>query len=449
MHRRHVVQGLLASGFAAGCERVVSALSDGGVEASPLDAGHAHDAGADAGLDAGTEVPDAGLRQIPQAPGTFVFEPSANATDVVPAADRYLVATGALPSMSLEVSPDLPPGRTLTRSANGDVVIESAPDAPPANLHRRWIIEVLEGEAATAKILRTGELFGPGQSGRNKNVQHAMERMRDGDVLEVSPGAIWVPGNGDGSQYLEGGCLHVWKSCTIRNVPGRGRFRLAPRSVDFVSNASGIVIREPNQTYSDEGDTQRSNPRKTIVIEGFDFDNWGVTDSDFGIRMRANSPRMAGSFDELHASITLRNFKLGKRPYFTSASGLSGIAEVLIIEDGHVYDCGGANPGQDHGAYVSARTMTIRGVRFSRSRANSADGSAEMDGHMLKVSAVNALIEGCVFDADPTKGDDSHHIQMKAGGNFVIRGCLFIDSLNNRAQGRAPLLMCKELSATG
>jgi len=381
-------------------------------------------------------------------PGTFTYQLAAGETQAFAAGSTIKIAGGAV-GMFAEVSPDLPPGRSLAVAGNGDVTVTAAPDAPPANLHRPWVIEVMNTEQATARILRTGELFGAGQAGGNKNIQFAMTRMQDGDILEISPGAIWIPGNGDGSFYLEGGCLHVWKSCTIRNMPGRGRWRLAPRSTSYVNNYSGIVIREPNQTYSDVGDNTRSNPRKTIVIEGFDFDNWGITDADSAVRMRENGPKVTGTYNGYTASVTLRNFKIGKKPYFTSASGFSGIVETLIIEDGHLYDCAGANSGQDHNAYISARTLQMRGVRFTRSRANNADGSSAMDGHMLKVSAVNATIEGCVFEADPVKGDNTHHIQMKAGGNFVIRGCLFIDSLNCNAQGRGPINMCKELSADG
>jgi hypothetical protein len=47
---------------------------------------------------------------------------------------------------------------------------------------------------------------------------------------------------------------------------------------------------------------------------------------------------------------------------------------------------------------------------------------------------------------DGRTGDMTHHLQAKAGGNFVIRGCLFIDGVNNQSQGRAPINMCKELN---
>jgi len=82
--------------------------------------------------------------------------------------------------------------------------------------------------------------------------------------------------------------LHVYKSVRITNIPGRGRWRLAPRNLAYVDGMSGMVIREPSQCYSDVGDTSTSNPRKTIVIEGFDFSNWGRNGDDLGVRLRSN-----------------------------------------------------------------------------------------------------------------------------------------------------------------
>jgi hypothetical protein len=345
-------------------------------------------------------------------------------------------------------SPDLLPGQRLSL-AGGTLSLVNDATVPAADRRRATVIEVMDSEQATAKILRTGELFGAGQPGAYAHIQFAMDRMQDGDILEISPGAIWV-GNGDGSQYLEAAMFHVWKSCTIRNMPGRGRWRLAPSTVAYADGWGGIVIREPNQSYSDVDNHSTANPRKVIVIEGFEASNWGRNGDDNGVKMRTMGSD-GRTFNHMHASVTFRNFKVGKAPYIPSASGISGAAETMTLEDGWIYDTGGginANPGNDHNAYVSARTLTLRGVRMSRTRGASADGSVTMDGHMLKASAVNALIEGCAFDATP-QGDMTHLIQAKAGGNFVIRSTLFGDSINNQSQGRGMINMCRELAGDG
>jgi hypothetical protein len=153
-----------------------------------------------------------------------------------------------------------------------------------------------------------------------------MTRMQDGDTLEISPGAIFIPGNNDGSTYLEGGCFHIWKSCTVRNMTGRGRWRLGPKSSTSLPGYTGIVIREPNQTYAGVDDTQFGvNARKTIVIEGFDADNWGTNADDKGVHIRADRGERnpAISVNDWHAFVTLRNFKLGK-PTLTAGSGIAG-----------------------------------------------------------------------------------------------------------------------------
>jgi hypothetical protein len=155
------------------------------------------------------------------------------------------------------------PGETLslagsTLSLVNDSTVPLVGGSQPGSVldtisDRDHYIEVMDADQATARILRTGELFGAGQSGSNRNIQYAMTRMQDGDTLEISPGAIFIPGNVDGSQYLEAGCFHIWKSCTVRNMTGRGRWRLGPKSSTSLPGYTGIVIREPNQTFPGVG----------------------------------------------------------------------------------------------------------------------------------------------------------------------------------------------------
>ncbi len=373
-----------------------------------------------------TTTTDAGV-------SSFAWRISPDQTLVVPAGETTTIATGAV-GMTAEVSPDLPPGRSLIMSAMGDVTIVAAADAPSVDIRRPWAISVTDSELATAQNMRTGQVYGYTQSGARRNIQYAISEAADGDTIQISPGAIYSPGVGDGSTYLEGACLHVWKSLTITNIPGEARWRLAPRGIAYVAGMSGIVIREPNQSYSNSGDTDTSNPRKTIVIQGFDFNNWGINGDDLGVKIRNNGG--ASSWNSYHASVTLRNFKLGKLPFYSSASGIAGAAENLVIEDGHVYDTGGgvgSAAGNDHNFYISGRNLTMRGVRGSRSRSaeypfNQAN---TIDGHILKLTFNNMLIEGCAFDCGP-EGDNSITIQSKGGGNLVVRSCLLISGVHSQ-----------------
>jgi hypothetical protein len=317
------------------------------------------------------------------------------------------------------------------------VKIVAAADAPVVDLGRAWIIEVMDSPIATVFNRTLNRTY-------TRQWNQCMLDAQHGDVIEISPGAV----HGSLSEmnnYFNGldSCLLAVSKCvTIRNIPGRGRWTPYVGDEELLNgNRSGIVVFSP----------QEVGGRAPVVIEGFAFDNWGQRGDSNGVKVRQNYQRN-NTWADYHASFTLRNFKIGKRPYFRSASGISGAAEVMTIENGHVYDTGGginAGDGQGHNFYISARTLTIRGVRAQRSRGNNADGSDDMDGHIMKLSAVNALIEGCVLDADPQWGDNSLHIQAKAGGNFVIRSNLFIDSLRNQNQGRGPIHMCKELGANG
>ena len=345
-------------------------------------------------------------------------------------------ATGVPSGAWCYTSPDLQPGETLEVSGStlqivGDSTVPTVDDAADV------VIEVIEtaDRHATAQNMRTGLMYGRGASGGNVRIQAAIAAAQDGDTIQISPGYIYVD-SGDGSGYLEGSMLAVYKSLTLTNIPGRGRWQLAAPSVPYVDGRSGIVIWEPDQCYSDSGDTLRANPRKTIVIEGFDFSNWGRNSDDQGVKIRRNgSPTDWTAF---HESVTFRNFKVGKLPYHPSASGFNGSAEDLIFENGHVYDCGGGISGiagNDHNFYVSARNLTMRGVRSSRSRANSADGSVDMDGHLAKLTFCQADIQGCVFWCGDD-GDSSYGVQCKGGGNLVFRGNLVRGGRNtNTATG--------------
>ncbi len=325
-----------------------------------------------------------------------------------------------------------PSPRLRRRSVLGATLAPLLGPRPVAAAGREPSIRLVEGELATARNPRTGQTYGPAQGGARRNIQQAIVDASDGDTIEISPGAIWAPGNNDGAVYLEAGMLHVWKSLKITNVPGKGRWRLAPPSVSAPDGYSGLVIREPNQTFSNPGDTDRGQPRKTVVVEGFEFDNWGRRGSDFGVRIRTIGG--ARQWEQYHAAVTLRNFVIGKRGFDGSASGIGGTAENLLIEDGHVFDTGagiGAGDGQDHNFYIGARRLVMRGVRGSRTRGMA---NAPMDGHIAKIAAVHAQIEGCVFDCGPM-GDSSYNLQCRAGGNLTLRGCLLIGGARTQNRG--------------
>lgn len=347
-------------------------------------------------------------------------------------------------------SPDLLADESLVISA-GQVQIVGGPGVPTVDPSSSdpviaaiatadRTIELLDSPSqhAVAQNMRTGVLYGNGAAGARNKIQYAVEEAVDGDRIEIGPGIVWRPGAGDGSGYLEGAGLAVYKSLTITNKPGRGRWRLAPADVAYVDGMSGIVVWE----------TVQCGGRKTIVIEGFDIDNWGRGGADYGVRMRPGSS--TGSWTDIHTSITFRNFKVGKKPYLQSGSGFSGSAENLLFERGEVYDTGGgigSSDGQEHNWYIGARNLTMLGVIGRRTRANSADGITDMDGHILKTSAVNALIEGCVFVAGP-KGDNSATLQFYAGGNAVVRGCLLIGSRNTQDGGTGLVRYEKEATGT-
>lgn len=346
-----------------------------------------------------------------------------------------VLATGVPAGAIAYPSPDLLPGVAASIvgtewRAVGDATVPTVSDAAPGSVleiisARDIRLEVLESaeEHAQAQNMRTGVMYGRGAAGGRQNIQVAMIEAQDGDTIQISPGFVWRDSN-DGSGYLDGCMFAIYKSVTVTNYPGRGRWYFAPKSLAFQDGRNGITIWEPSQCYSNSGDTLRANPRKTIVVEGFEMFNWGRTAADNGIRIRSDGGPT--SWASYHQSITFRNFKIGKPPYLESASGFNGSAENLVFEDGHVYDCGGGRgttPGQDHNFYISGRNLTMRGVRSERTRANSADGSVLMDGHHLKLLFNNMDIQGCAFYTGDD-GDSSHALQVRGGGNLVFRGNL-------------------------
>ena len=428
-------RGFLRTAVAGACSTALAACGGGGDSAS-----------ADTLPDSST---DGGVT-IARAPGTFTVQSTASQPQVLPPGTTTRIASGAT-GMTVTVSPDLPPGRTLSVSAGGDVTIASAADAPAVDIGRPWVIEVMASPIATIVNATKGISYLPGQTyptvgGQPANRWNAvMGQASHGDTIEISPGAVHsVPD--DLRNYwtgLDACMLAVWKAVNLRNMAGRGRWRLYPDDTYLAADRGGIVIFAP---------AEMDGPvRGSVVIEGFAFDNWGNTAGSPGVKVRTNYVK-TNSWGDYHQSVTFRNFKIGKRPYERSASGFNGAAENLIFEDGHVYDTGGAlgaPDGNDHNFYVSARNMVLRGVRANRTRGNDAANSTDMDmdGHHLKLTAVNCLIEGCVIDCGP-KGDSSYNLQIKNGGNFVVRGNLFVGGALTQNWGTGIIGFENEISGT-
>lgn len=402
----------------------------------------------------------------PPAPPSPLWSIDEGSSLIAPATKKVELATNVSDGLTCAVFPELLPGQSLQKDGTtlnlvSDATVPEVDGAVPGSpldaiSGRVRDIVLTDSPYAVIQNMTKGTTYQPGQSYSGYNGQPAgrwnwvMGHASPGDVLEVSPGVIHeVPSDrlNYWSNNLSGALLAVWKPCTIRNANGQGRWKPYLPTDLMSGSVSGIVIYSPKATDpAGRGD---------FTLEGFEFDNWGNTSDSCGIKIM-NNASTDGSWAHMHRSLTLRNFKIGKPPFERSASGILGEAEIMVLEDGHVYDTGGglySPDGNDHNAYVSARSLSVFGVRFQRSRGLNAQGwwvvpDTDMDGHMLKASAVNALIEGCCFDADPIYGDNTHHIQAKAGGNFVIRGNLFVDSLHNQNQGRGPINMCREGAST-
>lgn len=360
----------------------------------------------------------------------------------------------------IQASPDLLPGQTPsvaggTAYITGDSTVPtvngdspgSAIDAISAQSQRAqagWFIEVMDSPVSPM-IRRV-------TAGRAKDYSSAaypsgrwntiMAEAIEGDEFEIAPGAIHAQLS-DLSNYhsnnLNSALLSIIKpSITLRNMAGRGRWGLYPDRSQVATSRNGICIYSPGSSGDMTG-------RGAFVLEGFEFDNWGI---DGGVRCMP-AAEVPGSYANMHTSLTLKNFKIGRLAGETCASGIAGGAETLLVEDGHVYDCGNGS-GQEHNVYISARTMTWRGVRQQRTRGWPATpyvGFAGIEGHIYKLSAVTGVIEGCVVEC-AALGDQSLLLDLKAGGNWTVRGNLFIDSqAPNNANGA--ILMEREYGEGG
>jgi hypothetical protein len=386
----------------------------------------------------------------PPTAGTYVVQATTAKPEVFPPGTTTRIASGAS-GMSVQVSPDLPPGRSLALSAEGEVSVVSAADSPVVTIDRPWVIEVMDSPIATIRNVTqnityeyapTGSWPAHDNQARNR-WNWVIGQAHAGDIIEISPGAAQAV-EADSSNYhsnsVDSCGLAVLKPLTIRNMSGRGRWRVYPADATFADNRNGIGVFLRAEMYD--------HTRTDIVLEGFDLTDQFLTNA-VGVRMRSPYP-VEGSWADDHASITLRNFKIGR----TSGRSLSGVSgggtEVLTLEDGHIFDCGNGS-GQEHNVYASAGTMTFRGVRFSRTRGWSSlpawSGNETLEGHILKVSAITGTVEGCVIDC-ATLGDQSELLQMKAGGNWTLRGNLIIDSkYPNNANGA--IMMTREQGGPG
>lgn len=341
-------------------------------------------------------------------------------------------------------SPDLLPGQSLvldgtTLNLVGDATVPTVDGAASGSAidaisARDVVIEVIENVAAATVVNVTRGITYPyGTSYAGRTAEHAnnrwnavMTEANANDIIEVSPGAIQCVGS-DAANYfnsLDSSLLSIWKPITLRGMSGRGRWRLFADRSPATGGSNGITIHSPADIYT----------RGVFVISDFEADQWGKNGNSFGFRVRSNVTE-TNTWADYHESVTVCNFKMGKPAYERSASCFSGNAETWTIEDGHVYDTGNglfsSFVGADHNFYIGGRYLYMRGVRSQRSRAMNADGSSHMDGHQAKLTFNYATIEGSVFDCGPD-GDSSIQIQMKGGGNLVVRGCLLIAGRNSQ-----------------
>ena len=356
------------------------------------------------------------------------------------------LATGVPTGAVFYASPDLLPGQTLEQTGDTlslvsdstlpDVNGDTAGSMLDTVSDRDIIIEVMDTELAVANHIRASSIIGTYGYGQAQPIWYAVQDLaQDGDIFEISPGAITddlTLGVGVPSSYLEKAVLKINKSITLRGMTDRGRWRLLPSSFTptDADNFSGVLILSPGDITGTDWDSDPTTEgrRKTIVVQDFDFDNWGTTGSDHAVKLR--SPTEVTDWSQIHTSVTFSNFKVGKLPFYQSASGFSGAAETLIFSDGYVFDTGdgvGAAAGNDHNFYITARYLTMTGVRASRTRSAEYpfNQSNTLDGHILKATFHYATLEGCVFDCGP-EGDNSKTIQAKGGGNLIVRGCVLI-----------------------
>ena len=358
-------------------------------------------------------------------------------------------ATGVPAGAVCTVSPDLLPGETLeldgsTLQIVGDYTVPTVDDT------RDVVIEVVESPAVATIVNVTQSITYPysssytGRTGSQaaNRWNAVMHEAAVNDIIEVSPGAIHGA-SGDLTNYwsnnLDSSMLAIWKPVTIRGISGRGRWWLYTDDTYASADINGITIYAPGEIDAGRG---------TFALSDFSFGNWGPNSSNKGIRIRSGSSD-GSTFGNSHSGLTVSNFKIGKVSG-SSGSGIGGEAETLVIQDGHVFDCGDGG-GQEHNLYVSARTMTLRGLHLQRTRGWVGTpwdgGTTGLEGHLAKVSAVNGTIEGCAFNCAPL-GDQSRLLQMKAGGNWIVRGNLFRDSAYPNAANGA-IMMTREYAVDG
>lgn len=380
----------------------------------------------------GSTKPPRGRGNVTAPPGDFAWQFTDDSTLYTGANTTTALATNVPSGAVYSSSPDLLPGQTLSLSGTtlnlvGDSTVPTVNDATSGSAidtisARDVHIEVMDSPIATIYNRTQVTTFGKTHNGTTWF--SCIDAANDGDVIEISPGAINET-NADCTNYFNGldnSGMVVVKGVTIRNIPGRGRWRLFPAGVTPAATRSGITIFGPTSLNG-----YAAPYRKTIVIEGFDItDQFGTERDAYGCRVRSDKSGSdpTGAWTDHHISVTFRNFKVGKTSGITG-SGFSGTAETLVFEDGDCFDCG--QSGLEHNFYVSARNLTARGVRSRRTR-----GGGSLDGHIFKTRSLNSLFKGCVFEGYGT-ADNTDVIHLANGGAHVITGCLFIQGASPSA----------------
>lgn len=364
------------------------------------------------------------------------------------------IPTGAI----AQASPDLLPGQSLSIAANvlsllSDSTLPTVNGSLGAVINavsdRNIYIEVMDSPIATIYNRTQGTRFGVISDGTT--FYQCMQAANHNDLIEITPGALFR-NTGDCAGYYTGlkDCsMAIFKGVTVRGIPGRGRWRLFPPSYaasNIGEGTSACFILGPTEAAPEFGGLGGG---KNIVLSDFDFvDQLGYDRtggggrSAVGVQMSGPSAYNVSSWDYYHISVTLQNFKIG-RTAFLGGHGLSGPARTLNVIDGHVFDMGFS--GYEHNMYISAETLNMRGVRSQRTRGYVPPTSLTMDGHLLKTDAQRAFVEGCSFEQDPVNGDAAKLVQFYGGGVIVVRGCLFVDSVNTAAASQGMIVMEREL----
>lgn len=358
----------------------------------------------------------------------------------VPAGSTAYAWPGLLPGQALQIS-----GTTLNLVGDSSVPTVNGDSAGSgvdfaSDVDQR--IVVVDSPYATIRLIRAGSLIGTYGKGQSTPTTwwNAMFAAQDGDVIEISPGAINAS-EADCANYYNGldSCgMAIVRGVTIRPIDEPG-WRLFPEGATIADNRNGICIYHPFDGGEISG-------RLTISIQGGNLVDQFKTNG-CGIRIRNTD---APSFAGYHQSVTMRDMVIG-RTSGLSLSGVNGFAQNLTLEDSLIFNCGN-HGGQEHNLYMGAQNMTLRGVRSYRDRGwiatpYSSDAAYTIDGHLAKLDAANGTIEGCCLDGSEL-GDYSLAIQMKAGGNWTIRGTVIVDSPWTRKH-RGAIEMCRELQENG